>query len=41
MWRGRPINELSYVPEDNFPDLAVFRNDFTEDKRPEALLMPR
>ena len=40
MWGGWPIDELSWVPEDNFPDPAALRTNLTEDKPLEALSVP-
>ena len=41
MWRDRPVDELSWVHEGNFPDPAALCTDLTEDKPPEALSVPR
>ena len=41
MWRGRPVDKLSWVPEDHIPDPVALRTDLTEDQPPDALSMPR
>ena len=36
LWRDQPVDEMSWVPKANFPDLEALRQDLKENKPEEA-----